>query len=82
MCAQQGLRSLFEQAKLEDPALHALDVVTRFTSFDDYWQPLLTGQGSAPGYLATRDQQIQTAIREQLKRVLPARAWAIRARTF
>jgi hypothetical protein len=54
-------------------------------------QPLLTGQGSAPSYLATRDQQIQTAIREQLKTVLPAnahgaielpaRAWAIRART-
>jgi len=91
MCTQQGLRSLFEQAKLEDPALHALDVVTSFTCFSDYWQPLVTGQGSAPSYLATRDQQIQTAIREQLKRVLPAnahgaielpaRAWAIRART-
>jgi SAM-dependent methyltransferase len=91
MCTQQGLRELFEQAKLKDLTVHALDVVTRFTSFDDYWQPLLTGQGSAPNYLATRDQQIQTAIREQLKSVLPAdahgaielpaRAWAIRART-
>jgi SAM-dependent methyltransferase len=90
MCTQEGLRSLFEQAKLEDLALHALDIVTRFTSFDDYWEPLLTRQGSAPNYLATRDQQIQTAIRERLRAVLPtnaqgaielpARAWAIRAR--
>lgn len=91
MCTQDGLCSLFEQAELEDLTLHALDVVTRFTSFDDYWQPLLTGQGSAPNYLATRDQQIQRAIRERLRAVLPtnahgaielpARAWAIRART-
>ena len=91
MCAQEGLRELFEQAKLKDLTVHALDVVTRFSSFDDYWQPLLTGQGSAPGYLATRDQQIQSAIRERLRAVLPAnahgaielpaRAWAIRART-
>lgn len=91
MCTQDGPSSLFEQTELEDLTLHALDVVTRFTSFDDYWQPLLTGQGSAPNYLATRDQQIQRAIRERLRAVLPtnahgaielpARAWAIRART-
>jgi SAM-dependent methyltransferase len=90
ICTQEGLRSLFEQAKLEGLTAHALDVVTRFTSFDDYWEPLLTGQGSAPGYLAARDQQTQTAIRERLRAVLPtnaqgaielpARAWAIRAR--
>jgi len=90
MCTPEGLRSLFEQARLEDLTSHALNVVTRFTSFDDYWAPLLTGQGSAPGYLAKRDQQTQTAIRERLRAVLPtnphgaielpARAWAIRAR--
>ncbi len=90
MCTQEGLRNLFEQARLEDVATHALDIVTRFASFDDYWQPLLTGQGSAPNYLATRNPQIQSAIRECLRAALPAnahgaielpaRAWAIRAR--
>jgi len=90
MCTPEGLRNLFEQAKLENLAPHALDVVTRFTSFDDYWKPLLTGQGSAPNYLASRDQQTQAAIRERLRVALPtnsqgaielpARAWAMRAR--
>jgi SAM-dependent methyltransferase len=90
MCTPEGLRSLFEQAQLEGSTSHALNVVTRFTSFDDYWQPLLTGQGSAPVYLAARDPQIQAAIRERLRAVLPtnsqgaielpARAWAMRAR--
>jgi len=90
MCTPEGLQDLFEQSQLEDLGLHALEVVTRFTSFDDYWNPLLTGQGSAPNYLAMRDKKIQTAIRERLKAALPAsadgkielpaRAWAIRAR--
>jgi SAM-dependent methyltransferase len=90
MCTQKGLRSLFEQAKLEEIDVRALDVVTRFSDFDDYWEPLLTGQGSAPNYLVTRDKQIRMAIRERLRATLarnsagaielPARAWAIRGK--
>jgi SAM-dependent methyltransferase len=90
ICTQEGLRSVFEEAKLEDLSLTALDIVTRFTNFDDYWEPLLTGQGSAPNYLATRDKKVQAGIREHLRATLPAnaqgaielpaRAWAIRGR--
>jgi SAM-dependent methyltransferase len=90
ICTQEGLRGLFEQAKLEEIGLHALDIVTRFSSFDDYWVPLQTGQGSAPNYLATLDEATRTAIRDRLRASmpantqgvieLPARAWAIRGR--
>ena len=90
ICTQSGLRNLFEQASLIGSTVHALDVVTRFTNFDDYWQPLLSGQGSAPNYLASRDKKIQTAIRDRLREALPrnpqgaielpARAWAVRGR--
>ena len=90
MCTREGLQSLFDQAGLKHTSLHALEIVTHFTSFEDYWAPLLTGQGSAPNYLATRDKKIQTAIRERLRAALPtdsrgaidlpARAWAIHAR--
>jgi SAM-dependent methyltransferase len=89
MCTQEGLRTLFKEAKLENLSGRALDVVTRFASFDDYWEPLLTGQGSAPNYLATRDKRVQKAIRDRLRTALPtnqqgaiempATAWAIRA---
>lgn len=88
MCTPEGLQSLFEQAGLKQASVHALEIVTHFGSFDDYWEPLQTGQGSAPNYLATRDKKIQTAIRERLRAalpanaqgaiVLPARAWAAR----
>jgi len=90
MCTPAGLRAVFAQPNFADIATHPLDIVTRFTSFDDYWEPLLSRQGSAPNYLATRAPQIQRKICERLRAALPingegaielpARAWAIRAR--
>jgi len=88
LCNPDALRNLFERAGLEQVEVHALDIATRFASFDDYWQPFLTGQGSAPNYLATRDDLTQSAIRERLRDSLPAdsegaielpaRAWVVR----
>jgi SAM-dependent methyltransferase len=90
MCTDTGLTDLFEQASLHEIATRPLDIVTRFADFDDYWAPLMTGQGSAPNYLASRAKQIQGQIRERLRAALPAgrdgaielpaRAWAIRGR--
>jgi SAM-dependent methyltransferase len=87
LCNPEGLRTLFEGVELEQAKIRRLDITTRFSSFDDYWQPLLTGQGSAPGYLATRDEPTRNAIRERLRNSLatdsegaielPARAWAV-----
>ena len=88
MCSPDSLSKLFESASLHDVAVCALDITTRFESFDDYWQPFLSGQGSAPNYLASRDETIRSAIRERLRDLiptdssgaieLPARAWAVR----
>jgi SAM-dependent methyltransferase len=90
LCNPEALRKLFEGACLQQVNLCALDITTRFPSFDDFWQPLLTGQGSAPNYLASRDERTQNAIRERLRDSLitgsegaielPARAWAVRGR--
>jgi len=90
LCNPEALRKLFERACLEQVTVHALDITTRFTSFDDYWQPLQTGQGSAPDYLESRDELTRNAIRERLRDALPAdaagvielpaRAWAVRGR--
>jgi SAM-dependent methyltransferase len=88
LCNPEALRKLFEGAGVEHVKTRALDITTRFVDFDDYWQPFLTGQGSAPNYLAGRDERIQNAIRECLRGslpigvdgaiALPARAWAVR----
>jgi ubiquinone/menaquinone biosynthesis C-methylase UbiE len=85
-CNPEDLRKLFERAGLEQIKVQALDVTTRFMNFDDYWQPLLSGQGSAPNYLESRDEGTRNAIRDRLRASLPsnadgvielpARAWA------
>ncbi len=90
VCNPETLRKLFEGAGLEHVEVRGLDITTRFASFDDYWQPLLTEQGSAPNYFATRDERTQNMIRERLRNSLttdcegaielPARAWAVRGR--
>jgi ubiquinone/menaquinone biosynthesis C-methylase UbiE len=90
MCNPDSLSKLFESASLADVTVRALDMTTRFENFDDYWQPLLTGQGSAPNYLARRDESTRSAIRERLRDSipadpsgaieLPARAWGVRGR--
>jgi SAM-dependent methyltransferase len=90
ICKADGLRAAFLDAQFDSPELHALEIVTRFENFDDYWEPFSTRQGSAPNYLPTRPLRIYDAIRDRLKATLPAgpdgsiihpaRAWAIRAR--
>jgi SAM-dependent methyltransferase len=88
MCNPDSLRKLFAGASLADVTVHALDITTRFANFQEYWQPFLTGQGSAPNYLVSRDESTRNAIRERLRESiptdssgaieLPARAWAVR----
>jgi hypothetical protein len=80
---------LFTSANLEKIEVRALHIVTRFSNFDDYWEPFLDRQGSAPNYLASRGEPLRSQIRERLRASLPAgpdgsielpaRAWAVRA---
>ena len=89
-CNPSELQELFERAGMKEVETAALSITTRFANFDDYWQPLQTGQGSAPNYLASRSARTRDAIRERLSKALPtdsegaialpARAWAVRGR--
>lgn len=90
LCTPDGLCNLFKAADLEAVEVRPLEIITRFPNFDDYWQPLLSEQGSAPVYLASRDERIQKEICTRLRATLPcqadgsielpARAWAVRGR--
>jgi hypothetical protein len=63
-------------------------VPTPFTSFEDYWQPFLGGQGPAPAYAMSLDEAARSRLCEHLRARLPAaadgsipltaRAWAAR----
>ncbi len=88
ICKPEPLAELFAAAGLGDVETRAIDVATRFRDFADYWTPFLSGQGPAPGYCMSLDDEKRTALRESLRSTLPrntdggidliARAWAVK----
>ena len=88
LCGPAPLTELFAQAGLNAVDVRALDVATPFRDFDDYWTPFLGGQGPAPGYAMSLNEQDRSRLRERIRSALPvrpdgaielmARAWAVR----
>jgi SAM-dependent methyltransferase len=88
LCGPEPLRELFASAGLRHVQLRAIDVPTVFHDFEDFWEPFLGGQGPAPGYAMSLDEERRTALRELIRGRLPyepdgsialtARAWAVR----
>lgn len=88
-CTAEGLEGLFTEAGFTTVTTRAIVVPTEFTSFDDYWQPFLGGQGPAPAYLRSLPEPDQDTLREAVRARLPieadgairltARAWAAQA---
>jgi SAM-dependent methyltransferase len=87
LCAPDALAELFAHGGLGDVDVCAIDVPTRFESFDDYWEPFLGGQGPAPAYVMSLDERARARLRERVREALPmvagsielvARAWAVR----
>jgi SAM-dependent methyltransferase len=88
LCKPEPLAALFRAAALGDVTARAIDIPTDFRDFDDYWLPFLGGQGPAPGYAMSLDDEHRALLREQVRASLPiapdgsvhltARAWAVR----
>jgi len=89
ICHPEPLAALFRGADLRDVAVDPVTVPIVFRDFDDYWQPhLLSGSSPAQRYVASLDAEQQTALREQLRSILPiaangsiplpGRLWAVR----
>lgn len=90
LCRPDALEGLFSGAGLAEVDVQPIDIPTPFADFDDYWEPFLGGQGPAPGYAVSLDEQARAALRDRLRARLPAapdgsipltaRAWSVRAR--
>jgi trans-aconitate methyltransferase len=88
LCQPGPLRQLFLAADLKRVEVREMIVPTRFVGFADFWDPFLSGQGPAPGYVSTLSEQQKVDLRERLREDLPmqadgqillqARAWAVR----
>jgi SAM-dependent methyltransferase len=88
LCKPEPLTNFFHTTGLVKVEVRAIEVPTVFRDFDDYWSPFLGGQGAAPGYAISLNEERRAVLRERLRTSLPtnargehhliARAWAIR----
>lgn len=89
MCRGDALLALVSKAGLRNAEVTAIDIATPFSSFEDYWEPFLGGQGPAPAYAMSLEAGARDRLRATLRTRLPiqsdgtltlvARAWAVRA---
>jgi SAM-dependent methyltransferase len=83
-----ALKTLFEKASFVDIDTKSIEMITLFRDFDDYWKPFLGGQGPAPSFVMSLNDDQKNMLRKTLKARLPidpdgaiamaARAWAIK----
>ena len=88
LCQPESLARLFARVGLHGVETRAIDAPTVFRDFDDYWSPFLGGQGPAPSYTMSLDEDRRATLRERIRARLPiaadgsialiARAWAVR----
>ncbi len=88
LCRPDALSDVFRAGGLSDVRCEAVEIRTEFTSFEDYWRPLLGGTGPAPSYVAALDADRRATLARRLERTLQpgsggrialgARAWAVR----
>lgn len=88
-CRREALAELFVSTGLKRVEVAPIDIATAFSSFDEYWQPFLGGQGPAPAYAMSLDEAARARLRDHLLERVPAeangsisltaRAWAVRA---
>jgi len=84
-----GLAALWSNAGLSEISTGSLTIRMDYESFDDYWQPLLGGQGPVGTYAANLPDERRSLIREHVRlaylaggidgpRSMTATAWAVR----
>ena len=88
ICRPERLAQLFEAADIRNVETCAIDVPTHFRDFEDYWSPLLGGQGPAGAYAMSLSEERRAALRDRIRARLPtqgdgsirlvAKAWAVR----
>lgn len=88
-CRKGQLSALWTARGLLQVEETGLVIQLDFASFEDFWQPFLTGQGPSGSYVTSLPRDRQSALRERLRKellgtkpdapfTLQARAWAAR----
>lgn len=87
LCREDQLGQLFESFTWNELRSAPIETDNVFNDFDDFWEPFLGGQGPAPRYVSSLDEDHRTELRDALHAQLPhaadgsirlqSRAWAV-----
>lgn len=87
VCRPEPLADIWKESGLVEVNVVPIEVPTIFSDFDDYWNPFLGGQGPAPTYAMSLDEETRGKLRDLVRERLPiddrgrialaARAWAV-----
>ena len=84
LCSRGALAELWRTRGLHGVDEQPLTIEMAFSSFDDYWQPFLRGQGPAGAYVSSLSESDRRALQSRLRLrwadglSRTARAWAVR----
>jgi SAM-dependent methyltransferase len=89
LCARGELAALWRGKRFEQVEEQSITVDLSFTSFDDYWQPFLGGQGPAGAYVVSLPHERRVALAAKLRDrllssrrdgpfMLQGRAWVVK----
>ena len=88
VCHEGQLEILAREAGIKDVEPASIEVITRFSDFDDYWDPFLGNVGPGGTYVKSLGDPARRQLKERLRATLPAepdgsitlsaRAWAIK----
>jgi len=67
ICKPDNLIMAFQEDGFKEIESSFLDIDTIFKDFEDFWDPFLGGQGPAPGYLSSLDNEFQEELKNKIK---------------
>jgi SAM-dependent methyltransferase len=71
LCRKEGLLNLATSLGLTDIEITDIERIALFRDFDNYWEPIVTAQGSVTEFIASSSNGEVESIRERLKQRLP-----------
>ena len=86
LCREGELFALWKSFGLDNIHEQSLEIEMNFSSFQDFWEPFLLGQGPAGAYVKQTGHDRLRVLREEVKRLLELRdetaAFALRGRVW
>jgi len=85
ICQRDNLLQSITDAGWREPEVVPIEIDARFASFDEYWAPFLSGQGTGPAFAVSLTDDMREKVRKTLMPLVtdsPDKPFTLRARAW